>query len=193
MRPAVFALASIKPGDSCPCVSHRPGCPYLNPAHEDAKLTQRGRLQATAVGSKLIFTKPVPEIALISPLYRTLQTATIALSTVSHLQISLVAEEQIRERMGMHICDKRSDKEKLVNYFKNVDFSNIAPGPDVLYSQRCETPEQVAKRGKQFFLTLKDRPETSILLVTHSSFLFNTLSRSFITPDPKGKRFQIFS
>lgn len=174
-------------------MSGKPSCPYLEPSHEDAKLTQRGRLQATAIGTKLIHTKPLPEIVLVSPLFRTLQTATIAMSTISHVQVPMISEERIRERMGLHFCDKRSDKTKLVSYFGKVDFANIAPGPDAFFTDSRESEEETARRGKDFFLSLKDRPEACFALFTHSSLLFNTLSRALETPDPKGKLPQYLS
>lgn len=167
-------------------MSEKPNCPYLNSANEDARLTQRGRLQATTVGAKLVHTKPVPEVVLVSPLYRTLQTCSIALSTIPHLQVPIIAMEGIRERMGLHVCDKRSDKSKLQSSFSSVDFSHIEPGQDKLFLPQRETVEQTAKRGKAFLLSLRSRPETSIALFTHSSFLFNTLSRACETPNPEG-------
>lgn len=163
-------------------------CPYLNPVHEDAKLTQRGRLQATAVGPKLARTKPCPEVILVSPLSRTLQTAVIGLSTIRHLDIPMIAEENVRERIGLHVCDKRSDVKNIQKMFQKVDFSNIKEGPDVEYpSDVRETEEKTAERGKEFFLSLKDRKEDSFAVVTHSSFLYNTINKSFEIPNPKGK------
>lgn len=186
---AVFVMGRIKEGEPCPCVLDQPNCPYQDPANKDAKLTQRGRLQATTVGPKLLQTKPSPQVALVSPLFRTLQTATIGLSVVPSLKIPVICEEAIRERIGLHICDKRSDKAEVMNQFQNVDFTNIAPGPDTIFAQFCESREQVAERGKKFFLTLKDRPETSILIVSHSSFLFHTILYTFVTPSPTGALF----
>lgn len=165
---------------------NEPNCPYLNTANEDARLTQRGRLQATSVGAKLVHTKPVPQVVMVSPLFRTLQTCTIALSTIPHLQVPVVAVEAIRERTGLHVCDKRSNKSKLESSFAPVDFSNIEPGEDSNFLPHRETVEQTAKRGKAFLLSLRSRPETSIALFSHSSFLFNTLSRSCEAPDPTG-------
>lgn len=123
----------------------------------------------------------------MSPLSRTLQTGSIALSKVGSLGIPLVAEEGLRERNGVHVCDKRSPKEDVMGLYPNVDFGRIIPGPDALFSQVRETEDELAARGKQFFLSLKDRPETSFAVFTHSSFLFNTLSRAFQKPDPSGK------
>lgn len=176
-----------KEGTPCKCTLGQPGCPYKNEEHTDAGLTQRGRLQAVAAGSRLLQTSPVPEFAFVSPLSRTLQTATIAMSKVGSLAVPLVAEESLRERNGVHVCDKRSAKEDVMELHPTVDFGRIAAGPDTLFSQVRETEEELAARGKRFFLGLKDRPEKCFAVFSHSSFLFNTLSRAFQTPDPSGK------
>lgn len=166
-------------------MTNAPGCPYRNERNADARLTQRGRLQATTVGRKLMVTKPVPELVLVSPLYRTLQTCAIALSTVPHLCVPVVADETIRERIGLHVCDRRSDKAHLLSYFNTVDFAHVAAGPDALFGPDRETEEATAKRGKHFLMSLLHREETSVALFTHSSLLYNTLSKALITPDPK--------
>lgn len=182
----MFAQGKVKEGELCPCMQGLPNCPYMNDANEDARLTQKGRLQATTVGVKLIHTKPIPQIILVSPLFRTLQTAAIALSTVPQLQTPVVVVEQIRERMGLHVCDKRSDKDKLIPRFGSFDFTGIDSGDDLTFPPCRESIEQTAKRGKAFFLSLRTRPEQSLAIFSHSSFLFNTISRTFETPNPHG-------
>lgn len=180
---AVFAAKYHREGQLCKCALGQPGCPYTNEEHTDASLTQRGRLQASAASASLLIT--APEIVFVSPLSRTLQTATIA-TYKACLHVPLVAEEALRERNGVHYCDKRSAKEDIINLYRSVDFSNIASGPDALFSMKRETEDELAYRGKQFFWSLKDRPEKSIAVFSHSSFLYNTISRSFQTPDMNG-------
>lgn len=187
-RNKVFAATKHKEGQPCQCFSRQKGCPYTNEIHTDAKLTQRGRLQAAAAGASLLLTKPLPQFAFVSPLSRTLETASIALSKAAALKIPLVAEETIRERNGVHVCDKRSAKEDIMLLFPSVDFGAIPPGPDTLFSEVRETEDELAARGKTFFLSLKDRPEKSFVVFTHSSFLYNTLTRAFETPDDYGKQ-----
>lgn len=184
----VYAVGKIQEGEKCPCITGKPNCPYLSPLHEDANLTQKGRLQATTIAPKIIQTKPIPQLVFVSPLRRTLQTATIGFATLAHFQIPLIADETLRERMGLHLCDKRSDVERICKLFQNVDLSHIPPGPDDNFSTVYrETEEETAERGKQFFLQLKDRTEQSFAIVSHSSFLYNTLSKALITPDENGK------
>ncbi|KAI0567405.1 Histidine phosphatase [Gracilaria domingensis] len=174
-------------GSLCLCTRGKPGCPFLNEEHFDAHLTQRGRLQAAGAGSCLLQTASPPEVVFVSPLSRTLQTATIALSKCPNLKAPVLAEESIRERNGTHPCDKRSPREHVEATYPTVDFSRIQYGPDPLWTEARETEDDLAARGKQFFASLMDRPETTFAIFTHSSFLFNTINRSFVASDPKGK------
>lgn len=184
----MYAISvSHKEGKKCLCTLGQPGCPYTNDAHFDAELTLRGRKQASAAGATLLQTRPIPECVFVSPLRRTLQTATIALSSCPDLKVPVIAEEIIRERNGVHPCDKRSAREDVEDLFPTVDFGNIESGPDALFSEIRESEDDLAARGKKFFLSLRDRPETSFAVFTHSSFLFNTMTRSFKSPVANGK------
>lgn len=158
----------------------------MNDEHLDAHLTQRGRLQAATAGSSLLQTTPAPQMAFVSPMSRTLQTATIALSKCAELNIPLIAEESIRERIGVHPCDKRSAREDIEKLYPGVDFSRIENGPDTIWTEQRETEDTLAARGKTFFLSLLKHPETTFAVFTHSSFLYNTINRSFVTSDPNG-------
>lgn len=173
-------------GTPCGCRTGN-ACPYVNAEHTDAALTQRGRLQATAAGPRMLMTAPVPEVLFVSPLTRALQTATIALSSARGLRVPVICDELLRERNGVHVCDMRSPVDALLPAFPTVDFRTIAPGTDPLFQPTVrETVEQLADRGKRFFWSLKDRPEDSIAVFSHSSFLLNTLTHAFLTPDPTG-------
>ncbi|PXF46710.1 Phosphoglycerate mutase-like protein 1 [Gracilariopsis chorda] len=183
----LFAMSFPK-GRLCMCTRGLPGCPYLNDEHFDAHLTLRGRRQATAAGPRLLQTASPPEVVFVSPLSRTLQTATIALSKCPNLRVPVIAEELTRERNGVHPCDKRSAREHVEATYPTVDFSNIEYGPDPLWTLKRETEDELAARGKRFFLSLKDRPETTFAVFSHSSFLYNTITRSFVSDDPNVTR-----
>lgn len=182
----MFAQGRLKEGTLCPCTRKEPGCPYTNLEHADARLTDLGRMQAARAGAALLHTTPVPQVVFVSPLFRTLQTATIALSTIPTLAAPLIACEEVRERYGQHVCDRRSRVEDVAGIFPTVHFARVQKGDDPLFDGKKESVDEAAERGKGFFLSLMERPETSIGVVTHSSFLFNTISRRLETPDPKG-------
>lgn len=191
----VFGMMKLKQeGQPCPCIrGDEPNCPYKNAEHIDARLTQRGRLQATAAGPRLLATNPIPQVIFVSPLTRTLETCTIALSKIPSFKVPIIAEERIRERMGGHICDRRSPVEEVEPRFSHVDFSRISKGQDTLFDDTLESPEAVSERGFAFFQSLAELPESSIAIVTHSSFLFNTISRKFKYTDQKGKFYHLLS
>jgi broad specificity phosphatase PhoE len=170
-----FAMSVEQP--PCRCAVGG-SCAYLNTEHEDAKLTIVGRRQARAVGPRLF----------VSPLRRAVETAVIALSIVSLTrQIPVVADERIRERYGIHVCDRRSPVQELIHAFPTVDFGRIAQGEDALYDARIrEDVEHVAQRASDFFLSLNGIPEKSVAVFAHSAFLRECLKTSFHTPEPSG-------
>lgn len=136
-----------------------------------------------AAGAALGKTGPFPEIGFVSPLWRTLETGVIAAKG----RVRLVAAEGIRERNGVHVCDKRSAKEVIEGEFGTVEFENIAEGEDGLWGEVRETEEALAKRGGEFFWGLGQREEECFLVVSHSSFLYNTIKSSFCRKDDNGK------
>lgn len=179
-----------KEGNACACARGEDGCPFMNEQFIDAKLTECGKDQATVAGDTLSQTPIPPQCVFVSPLFRTLETCSIALSKCAHLKdIPVIADEGIRERNGVHHCDMRSPKEEVAHLFPIVDFKNIKPGKDELFSEVRETEEEVAERGNNFFLSLQHREESTFAVFSHSSFLYNTLSRAFDTPDSQGKLF----
>lgn len=166
-------------------MSDEPDCPLKNAEHTDASLTARGRQQALAVGAKLINTQPVPEVAFVSPLKRTLLTAFIALRRAS-LHVPILVHEGIRERHGVHLCDMRSPRENIELLFPGVDFSDIPYGPDALFATEREKETEVADRGRAFFEELLKRAESCIAVFSHSSLLYNTINRAFEHTSPNG-------
>ncbi|KAJ4360517.1 putative phosphoglycerate mutase pmu1 [Didymosphaeria variabile] len=85
---------------------------------EDAELTPFGEQQAEAIAS--FFGRgevPLPDVIFSSPLRRCLETTKIAYkddlamvgSTSESIRRPLV-KEKLRERLGVHLCDKRSTK-----------------------------------------------------------------------------------
>jgi broad specificity phosphatase PhoE len=181
-----FALTVEPP----PCRCHVGGsCAYRNPAHADAALTLVGRRQARAVGPCLLsLPRAAPEVAFASPLKRALETAVIGLSIVSMTaDIPVIADERLREQHGRHICDRRSPVSDVASSFPTVDFARVQRGEDAAHDEHIrEDKTLVARRAKDFFLSLKDMPEKSIAVFSHSAFYRTCLELVFHTPDPSG-------
>ena len=128
---------------------------------EDTTLTLNGMRQAVEADV------PQPDIVLVSPLTRTLQTATLMFPNVR-----MVALECLKEYpQHTEICNRRSSVSILSRLFPHVDLT------DCLTEQRKwpnEYPHIDDK--KHLYKYLKTLNEDNIAIVTHSSwlkFLFN--------------------
>lgn len=181
----VAASIRFPRGKVCQCPND---CVYKDALYTDAELTEKGHAQARAAGASLASRAPAPQVVFVSPLTRTLQTASIALHTiVGFRDLPVIAAEALRERNGVHFADKRSAVEQVKPSFPNIDFSNIATGPDPYYSNTVrEKPHELVARSKAFFWSLQHRPEKCIAVFTHSSFLAHTLRDAFVTPHSYG-------
>lgn len=88
-----------------------------------------------------------------------------------------LAVELCREHLGVHPCDKRRSISEYRPLFPAIDFSLIENEDDVLWTPDVrEKNEEVAVRGMKFLNWLWTREEKEIAVVTHSGFLFHTLS-----------------
>ncbi|KXG25754.1 phosphoglycerate mutase-like protein 1 isoform X2 [Sorghum bicolor] len=88
-----------------------------------------------------------------------------------------IAVETCREHLGVHPCDKRRSITEYRPLFPAIDFSLIENDEDVLWEPDVrEANEAVALRGMKFMDWLWTREEKEIAIVSHSGFLFHTLS-----------------
>ncbi|CAJ2678251.1 phosphoglycerate mutase-like protein 1 [Trifolium pratense] len=179
---------------------------YLNPEYFDAHLTPLGWEQVHNLRKHVHSSGLINQIDLViaSPLMRTLQTAVgvfggegysddktdvLPLMVANagnsfHGAISslncppIVAGELCREHLGVHPCDKRRSVSEYQFLFPAVDFSLIDSDEDVWWKDNVrETKEELAERGLKFFNWLWTRKEQEIAIVTHSGFLFHTLTK----------------
>ncbi|CAI8599918.1 unnamed protein product [Vicia faba] len=142
------------------------------------------------------------ELVIVSPLLRTMQTAVgvfgggecsdvidatplmnhnvgnSSRSAISNQNSPpFTAVELCREHLGVHPCDKRRDITEYKNMFPAIDFSLVESDDDILWKPDIrEKNEEVAARGLKFLEWLWTRKEKEIAVVTHSGFLFHTLS-----------------
>lgn len=177
---------------------------YLSYDYLDASLTPLGweqvdnlrkHVQASGLSKKI-------ELVITSPLTRTMQTAVGAFGgdgytdgidvaplmvadaansgrpAISSLNCpSFLAVELCREHLGVHPCDKRRSKREYESLFPAIDFSLIESDEDTLWKEDIrETNDEVAARGMKFLKWLWTRKEKEIAIVSHSGFLFHTLS-----------------
>jgi broad specificity phosphatase PhoE len=150
---------------------------YLLQENEDAWLTHHGIEQCKMLHSQLCsdaeHAVSGAQLLLVSPLKRTLQTATLSFPHLIH-RFPWLALECIREQMGLHPCDRRKPISHHQPNFSHVDFALIGEDEDTLwprYPSEREPDLHVVQRAEAFVNWLRDREETSIIVVTHSAFL----------------------
>ncbi|KAK3145194.1 hypothetical protein QOZ80_4AG0325220 [Eleusine coracana subsp. coracana] len=177
---------------------------YMSQSLFDARLTPLGWKQVDGLREyvkKCGLAKKI-ELVISSPLLRTMQTAvgvfggenyTDGVSApplmvenaghsgrpaVSSLNCPpFLAVETCREHLGVHPCDQRRSISEYRTLFPAIDFSLIENDEDVLWEPDVrEANETVATRGMKFIDWLWTREENEIAIVSHSGFLFHTLS-----------------
>ncbi|XVF39696.1 hypothetical protein PTKIN_Ptkin01aG0053600 [Pterospermum kingtungense] len=177
---------------------------YLSEDLFDAHLTPLGwhqvdnlrkHVQETGLSKKI-------DLVIVSPLLRTMQTAVgvfggegykdgidvpplmVADAGESHRPAisslncpPFVAVELCREHVGLHPCDRRRSISEYRPLFPAIDFSLMESNEDILWKANTrENAEEVVVRGMKFLNWLWTRKEKEIAIVSHSGFLYNTLS-----------------
>ena len=172
-------------------------CPYNDPSLIDSSLTDLGRKQ---VRSKAIACSA--EVVLTSPTRRALETALWSFSPPSdrtevpsvELLPPIVALEELRARIGIHMHSKRSSISQLSKDFPSVDFSRVLHDDDELWRREKESRTSLDFRAAKFLQALFHRQEKSIAVVTHFTLLitlFNPpkktllLGETLLRPDKK--------
>ena len=149
-----------------------------NPDNFDAALSVKGQSQASASGVELaeLFQRthyPPPECVLVSPLQRTLHTATLLFP--DHPKMS--AHERLREKRTGKPCDERRPAAEAARQFPHISFDTIAKldaRSDDGHKFRPEFLEgnaQVEKRAATLLDLLRSRKEKSIAVVAHKGYL----------------------
>ena len=179
---------------------------YRDIANLDARLTSKGIGQCQRLSQEiqrdgwLVRTKPNDLLVVTSPLTRCVQTALAVLeqplSCLPHAT-KIVAHESLRETVNYN-CDRRRKISEIAKEFPRVDFSLVKRdedeiwksyeerlGDDEAYPRHRESSElyKVADRGRECFRWLELRPESSIVVCTHSAFLRCILNFGYGVPD----------
>ncbi|KAB8094613.1 hypothetical protein EE612_021836 [Oryza sativa] len=177
---------------------------YMSPQLFDAHLTPLGWNQVDCLREHVKKSGLAQKIELVitSPLLRTMQTAVGVFGgensvdgvsapplmvenaghgsrpAISSLNCPpFLAFEACREHLGVHPCDKRRSITEYRALFPAIDFSLIENDEDVLWEPNVrEANSSVAARGMKFIDWLWTREEKEIAIVSHSGFLYHTLS-----------------
>ena len=138
----------------------------------DTPLLHRGYLEAD--GCREIYKKELEdiELVLVSPLTRTLQTAVSIFGESTFFRTKIRALDCLMEypQGGPELCNKRKEVEILKRNYPTVEFTYIKDG-EVKWNRNKETIEQLEDRIEEMLRFIKNRPESKIAVVSHSSFL----------------------
>ena len=141
----------------------------------DARLDETGIDQATTLGKRIRDAKMVVDVVLVSPLTRTLETASYMFPDKD---VPFVAVEMCREAHGGHPCDQRRAVSIVSQEFPHVDFSTVGTDEDTWHNpDKRETVREVSIRCDKFLQMLHSRPERHIMVVSHGVFLETFLNR----------------
>ena len=143
---------------------------YMKPENSDAPLVEKGHQEARELG-RTWSQKNSIKLILISPLTRTLQTASNIFS--ENTDIPMIALDLLKEfPQGLHICNKRKNKSELAAKYEHVDFSMLTTEQDEIWRpNRLETVEEISERADALKDFILSRSEKKIVLVSHSAFL----------------------
>ena len=142
---------------------------YTMARYRDTPLVEKGQEESLELGETWD-KKEEMDIIFVSPLTRTLQTAT---NIFKGTKIKMTAIDNIMEYPQTHeICNHRLNKTLLEKKYDYVDFSNI-PEESTYWkdSPEIESLFDLKKRSDHFKEMLRERPEQNICVVSHSTFL----------------------
>eukprot|EP00658_Telonema_sp_P-2_P056402 TRINITY_DN44859_c0_g1_i1.p1 TRINITY_DN44859_c0_g1~~TRINITY_DN44859_c0_g1_i1.p1 ORF type:complete len:279 (-),score=72.35 TRINITY_DN44859_c0_g1_i1:367-1203(-) len=155
----------------------------------DAKLTPEGEKQCDDARLKMLVSPAAfsePELVLVSPLTRTLQTATLLFKAGSR---QFVASELCREKVDVYVCEGRRNVTELRPEFGHVDFSAVETNQDSWFYDNKEDDAAVQARAMAFLELIRSRKEQTIAVVSHKKFLQNLLKAASIHDQPTQRIF----
>lgn len=147
--------------------------PFVRPEIVDSPLTEHGRTQCMEQ-RKSYASKLNPELIIVSPMHRALQTAQITFRDFG--SVPFVAHELCREELGLLTCNRRRPLSDTKKEFPDIDFSLLDQiDEDKLWNpDERECPSDKSKRIYDFLVHfVLERPEQEIAIVGHSAWLFN--------------------
>ncbi|CAE8611033.1 unnamed protein product [Polarella glacialis] len=104
---------------------------------------------------------------------RATQTAIIGFADAISAGVPVLAQELCHEIAGKHTCDLRLSKQKLAVEFPAVNYGEVLDEEDPYWGDGLtrESQEAVSQRGSNFVRWLLERPETKVVVATHSNWL----------------------
>jgi broad specificity phosphatase PhoE len=150
--------------------------PFVRSDIYDSPLTSKGRQEAA--NQRIHASKLSPEVIIVSPLHRAIQTALISFSDHLDQGTKFIAHDGCREQLGLLTCNRALPLSQTRLEFPQIDFSLVTHGEeDHLWDRnpdRREHPVDEANRAYDFLTNfIMTRPEQEIAVVCHSAWLFS--------------------
>ena len=135
----------------------------------DSNLTDVGQIESAQMGKYWIEKNNI-ELVLVSPLTRTLQTATNIFKDVN---VTMLALDELKEYPASYenINHRKDRKELVLKYHPTVNFKQLAETDKLWDTENHETIEQLDARVKYMKDFILKRKETNIAIVSHTTFL----------------------
>ncbi|KAL6762250.1 histidine phosphatase superfamily [Haematococcus lacustris] len=155
---------------------------FVDPMLFDTRLTLRGVEGARAAAHEASMLHPAPELLVVSPLARALQTATLAF--LPHYSGPVMVEALARERVYMS-GDCGSVRSRLQAEFPRFQLDHLPDiwwwtgGSDDPRAISLEPEEVFAERIEQFRRWLLQRPESVIAVVAHWGVIMQLTGHDF--------------
>ena len=141
---------------------------FFDPKYVDTHLTEEGVQQSLQLGKTWQNVDDI-ELVLVSPLYRTLETAT---NIFKDKDVPIISLEELREHpIGKHTCNKRSSKELLIQDFPNINLDNIEGEDHLWTSDKGEDISSLKRRISNIKSFIEKRNEKTICIISHAKLL----------------------
>ena len=141
---------------------------FFDPKYVDTRLTEEGVQQSLQLGKAWQNIDDI-ELVLVSPLYRTLETAA---NIFKDKDVPIISLEELREYpIGRHTCNKRSSRDILMYDFPYINFDDIKGQDHLWKSDKGEDISSLKKRIYNIKKYIQKRDEKIICIVSHTKFL----------------------
>jgi broad specificity phosphatase PhoE len=140
---------------------------------EDAALTEHGEQQARDIATSGLADVPPPEIIYTSPLRRCLRTTQLAFAPHLHSKTPLI-KENLRERLGVHTCDKRGSRSSIVSAFPSFELEpDFAEDDELWKADQRETIDEHVVRSTKLLGEIFDEHSVFVSLTAHSGAIMS--------------------
>ena len=147
--------------------------PMIRPEIVDSPMTELGKEQCRGQRPEAALLHP--QLVVVSPLLRAIQTAKITFGHSDIGEIPWVAHEGCREETGLHVCNKRRPLSQIQADYPELQFHGDISEEDTLWDpHQRENGASKSDRIYQFLVDfVAQRPEQELAVVGHSAWLFH--------------------